>query len=74
MDSAYRLKAKDFYIYFIANLLLSLLMNAMDRDQMIVMMIMNVLFYFMYFPLIECQMNVASKRKYMRSYCQNIEN
>lgn len=51
MDSAYRLKARDFKIYFIANLLLSLLMIAIDRDQMIVMMFMNLFFYFIVFSI-----------------------
>lgn len=51
MDSAYRLKARDFNMYFIANLLLSLLMIAMDRDQMIVMMIMTLFFYFIVFSI-----------------------
>ena len=51
MDSAYRLKARDFNIYFIANLLLSLLMIAIDRDQMIVMMFMNLFFYFIVFSI-----------------------
>ena len=51
MDSAFRLKARDFKIYFIANLLLSLLMMAINRDQIIVMMIMNLFFYFIVFSI-----------------------
>ena len=51
MDSAFRLKARDFKIYFIANLLLSLLMIAINRDQVIEMMIMSLFFYFIVFSI-----------------------
>ena len=49
-------------------------MIVMNRNQMIEMMIKNLLCYFIVFSINRMSNDRRSKRQYMKSYSQNIEN